>query len=80
VPLYTLVMRSVADGLRADTREADSREEPFARLERALMLGDADVQAFATARGLSLDEARRTLALARTIGRVPSVANDIERP
>lgn len=72
---YTRIMRSVADDLRDDTRRRMAELTPEARLSLALELGDADAQAFATARALSLRDARNQLARARRAGRVPSCAN-----
>ena len=68
-------MRSIADDLRAGTRELIARLDPMARLQLALELGDADAAAFATLKGLSVTEARCVLAHARSLGRVASAAN-----
>jgi multidrug resistance efflux pump len=65
-------MRSVADDLRARTREADARLTPAERVERALRLGDDDLQAFAARHRVSLGEARRRLSRQRQLGRRPS--------
>jgi hypothetical protein len=65
-------MRSVADDLRARTRDADARLTPAERVERALRLGDDDLQAFIARHGLSLADARRRLSRQRQLGRRPS--------
>ena len=72
---YTGVVHSVADHLREQTRAGVARLEPMARVRLALDLGDADVQAVATSRGVSASDARRVLAAARSVGRIASVAN-----
>jgi hypothetical protein len=72
---YTGVVRSIADALRERTHTAVARLAPMARVRLALELGDADANLVATSRGVSVDEARRLLARARNLGRVPSVAN-----
>ena len=68
-------MPSVADDLRARSLTAAAALGPLARLQRALVLGDADVRILAAARGLSESDARRLLARGRATGRQPSVAN-----
>ena len=72
---YTGLVHSVADQLREQTRAGIARLEPMARVWLALDLGDADVQAVATSKGISVSDARRVLAAARSVGRVASVAN-----
>ena len=47
----------------------------MARVQLAPELGDADARLVATSRGLSIADARDLLAQARSIGRIPSVAN-----
>jgi len=68
-------MRSVADDLKALTREHVARLEPFARVRLAFELGDADAASLARARGITAAEARRVFAAHRAIGRVPSSVN-----
>ena len=70
----------VADGLRERTRADTARLSPLDRLERALALGDADVDALSAAQGLSRADARRTFARSRRTGRTPSVANRCDEP
>ena len=70
-------MRSVADDLRDATRRADLRLTPAQRVERALVLGDEDLAAYAAAQMLGSDRARRILAHRRRAGRRTSAC--IER-
>ena len=72
---YTGVVRSVAGALRGRTQTAVSRLAPMARVRLAHELGDADANMVARSRSISVSEARRLLAHARSIGRVPSIAN-----
>ena len=69
-------MRSVADGLRDETRRQTATLAPAARVRLALELGDADLAALCKARGLSLKEAKAIVAKSRRVGRRPSRAND----
>ena len=72
---YTGVVHSVADHLREQTRAGVARLEPMARVRLALDLGDADAHAVARSKGISVSDARRVLAAARSVGRIASVAN-----
>jgi hypothetical protein len=69
-------MRSVADDLRLEAANAVARLSVSARIALSLRLGDEDVARYRAAHGVSEASARRTLARARGIGRVPSRAND----
>jgi hypothetical protein len=68
-------MRSVADDLKAESREQLARLHPMARVELALSLGDEDAMMLARARGIAVADARRLFAARRAAGRVASVAN-----
>ena len=69
-------MRSVADGLRDDTRRRDIARTPAERVDQALSLGDADCQLAAAYRGISLPEARRLLARGRQHRRTHSACHE----
>jgi hypothetical protein len=62
-------MKSVADELRERTRREVLAMTPDERLELAFALGDADLETYRLARGLSRDEARRELERRRQLGR-----------
>lgn len=62
-------MSTVADTLRADSRERLRRMTPAGRLAEALKLGQAAIGAYAAANGLDRDEARRRLETASQSGR-----------
>src|SRR5436190_2796202 len=68
-------MRSVADDLKIESREALASLEPMARIALALALGEQDAGLLACARGITLAQARRRFAAGRALGRMPSVAN-----
>jgi hypothetical protein len=72
-------MRSVADGLRLDSARAVAELPAADRIALALRLGDEDVALFCTAHRASEADARRTLARARTVGRLRSCSNDPAR-
>jgi hypothetical protein len=63
---------SVAAQLRRETIAEDLARSPAARLERALLLGEGDLELHAAARGLDLEAARRALTSRRAMGRRPS--------
>lgn len=67
-------MRSVADRLRQEDREAVLRLAPAERVALALALGERDLEAFRVARRppLSRSEAIRTLERRRQAGRRPA--------
>lgn len=69
---YTLRMRSVADGLREDTRRRVAALSPSERVALALALGEADVRLYAATNGVSRIEARRRLRAGRQVGRLKS--------
>lgn len=71
-PGYSRRVHSVAAQLRQETLAGDLALSPAARLERALLLGDADAALHAAANGLDLETARRTLSSRRALGRRPS--------
>ena len=73
---YTALMRSVADGLRQETRRGDSARTPGERLRLALALGDADCQLAAAYRGITAAEVRRGFARVRQHGRVRSACHE----
>jgi hypothetical protein len=50
--------------------------EPIARLQLALELGEHDAKAFAESKGISVIEAKEQLALAKSLGRIASIANE----
>jgi hypothetical protein len=62
-------MKSVADELREKTRREALAMTPDERLALAFALGDADLETYRLARGLSRDEARRELERRRQLGR-----------
>jgi len=65
-------MRSVADGLRAESRRKTASLSPAARIDLALRLGDADLDLLIRARGIPRAEAVRLLARSRQVGRAVS--------
>lgn len=69
-------MRSVADDLREETRRRTEALSPAARIRLALELGDDDVTTLSHTQGLTLAEARATIAQGRRLGRRPSRAHD----
>lgn len=64
-------MHSVADDLRREDREAELRLTPAERVERALALGDADLEIYCAATSLDREAARRRLQRQRQVGRIP---------
>lgn len=68
-------MSSVLDDLRRETNAAVLQMTPGARLALAFALGDDDLELFASAHGLTRDDARRQLRANRGAGRAPSIAN-----
>jgi len=69
-------MRSVADGLRQETRRGDSARTPGDRFQLALALGDDDCRLAAAYRGISATAARRFFARVRQHGRVRSACHE----
>ena len=70
-------MRSVADDLK---RHPTPLVGPgAAEVERVLALGRRDVELYARARGVSIDEARRRFEQQRQVGRTPSACMDARR-
>ena len=67
-------MRSVADALRRDLVVRLRRSTPDQRLQQAFALAEADAAAFASARGLSHQEAVNTLRRQRQHNRRTSKA------
>jgi hypothetical protein len=67
-------VRSVADDLRRELRERGLRLTPAERVALALRLGDEDANRLATARGMSIEEARLLIRRSRQAGRTPSRA------
>lgn len=65
-------MSSVAERLRADSRERLRRMTPAERLAEAMRLGQSTIGEYAAAHGLDRDEARRRLERAGQAGRRPS--------
>jgi hypothetical protein len=65
-------MRSVADKLRRDHAEALARLSAGARLELALALGDADIDAYCRSHGVDQCTAIRIFERQRQRGRNPS--------
>ena len=65
-------MRSVADGLRADTSSRLRAATPAERADIAFRLGDADLEAFTRAHGVTRAEALAALRRRRQVGRRPS--------
>jgi hypothetical protein len=62
-------MRSVADDLRDNTRDADAALTAEERVDRAFRLGDDDLAAFADAHALAPERARHALTRRRHHGR-----------
>ena len=73
-------MRSVADAIRYESRDAVSRLPLPDRIALAFTLGDADVALYMSMHAVTQREAREMFARARTVGRRPSVANSPRRP
>lgn len=68
-------MRSAAaEHLREGRRSREAKTTPGEQVQLALLLGERDLRAFASAQGLSLREAHRRLRRAAQAGRVPSGA------
>lgn len=65
-------MRSVADELRYQDREAVMRLSASDRVALALSLGERDAAALGKAHGLTRDEAVRAIERQRQAGRCPS--------
>jgi hypothetical protein len=65
-------MRSVADELRESSRRADAMLTPEQRVNRAFVLGDDDLAAYAAAHSLESEPARRVLVRRRRAGRQTS--------
>lgn len=78
-PLYC-GMRSVADDLRAESRQRALQLSPYERVQLALTLGEADVELLSAARALSTDEAVDAIRLTRRYGRRPSISIGDQRP
>lgn len=64
-----LDMRSVADEIREKQREEERKLSAEERLERAFALGEADLEAYRRAHGLTRQEARRQLQRRRQLER-----------
>ena len=77
---YTAAVRSVADDLRAESRQRGVRLSPSERFQLALTLGDADVEMLSAARALSRDEAIEAIRRTRWHGRRRSVSSEGQRP
>lgn len=77
---YTAAVRSVADDLRAESRQRGARLSPSERFQLALTLGDADVELLSAARALSRDEAIEVIRRTRCHGRRRSVSSEGHRP
>jgi hypothetical protein len=69
-------MRSVADDLRAETRQRVAGLQATQRLELALALGDSDVELLSAARRFSRDEAVEAIRRTRRHGRRPSASSE----
>jgi hypothetical protein len=67
-------MASVADSLARETLEEMRRLSADQRIELAFRLGLEVAQTLASARGISVDEARQILRRNKQIGRRPSKA------
>lgn len=65
-------MASVADELRAKTRQQMLAMTPDQRLSLAFALGDGDLETFRSAHGLSREDALRELQRRRQMDRVIS--------
>ena len=72
-------MRSVADDFRRRTAQAVAALSVGERIELALRLGEEDVALFCALHRVSEAAARERFARARAAGRVPSVANALQR-
>jgi hypothetical protein len=72
-------MKSIADGLRAETRRAVRDMPVEARIALALALGDDDLDLFVRASGLDRAEALARLQAQRRRGRTPSRAAEPAR-
>lgn len=70
----TLTIMSVADSLREEQAERVRQLDPSARVELAFALGRRDLELYAAANGVTLQEARRRLRAQRKTGRVHSVS------
>ena len=69
-------MRSVADDFQRESACAVAKLPVSARVALALRLGKQDVALYRMAHGISDADARRALASARNVGRVPSRSHD----
>ena len=69
-------MRSVAGDLRLDSTRRVASLLVADRIGLALRLGDEDVALYRAAHAVEDADARRALARARSIGRLPSRSND----
>jgi hypothetical protein len=65
-------MRSVADDVKRAHREEVARLSVEARIELALALGDADLEALQLARGIDRAAAQRAIKRQRQTGRTAS--------
>ena len=70
--------RSVADSLRAETRDRFAALPPAERVELALALGDDDVAMLMAAQGLNRSQAIDRIRRSRQEGRHASGANEPE--
>jgi hypothetical protein len=71
-------MGSVADDLRRATRDAVMRLSPSARVALAFRLGQADRDLLCAARGCTAEEAEAVIRRSRTLGRQPSILNEVD--
>lgn len=69
-------MRSVADDLRSETREAAARLTADQRIALAMTLGDDDVAMYRAMHRLTDEAARTAVRRTRAVGRIPSRSND----
>lgn len=71
-------MKSVADQSAREVLEATLRLSPAERVELALRLGREAVTIYASANGVTEEEARRVLRRNNQRGRAPSVAGSFD--
>lgn len=71
---YTVVVRSVADELRADGHRRLALLTPAERLALAFRLADEDIALLRAAEPQTVEEARTRIARSRHVGRAPSCA------
>ena len=76
--ILNVMARSVADSLRAETRDRFAALPPAERVELALALGDDDVAMLMAAQGLNRSQAIDRIRRSRQEGRHASVANEPE--